>query len=227
MLKKGEELACSAYYEAVGHFEAGYHIESQIYQSFDNHDHYYDNHKFNQNNYRFLLRCNVIHYIDNAYEQLLRSIIYSTGRGLTKEDRSKMKMRGHKLKDKISHIPNPIIAKFDTQIMIYIKNIIREPETEKGRQTLKENLGKFGSLLDLVSFFETHKAKGEVRYRYENFADGKEIFAMGSQNIQTIFMVLSIILAIQSKELWRKYPSYHDIRELFPHLSKLQKIHKL
>ncbi len=222
MLNEGEELACSAYYEAVGHFEAAFHIENQIQQSFDNLNHYYDNDKFRQHNYRFLLRCNVIHYIDNAYEQLLRSIIYSTGQGITKEDRSKI--WGHKLEDKISHIPKSVIAKFDTQIIFNIDNMVKKPETEKKRQILKENVNKFGSLSDLVSFFEMHKENGEVRYRYEDFADGKEILAIGSQNIMTIFLVILIILNIQSKELWRKYPSYIDMRKLLPHLARI--IHK-
>ena len=218
---RDEILACAAYYEAIGHLEAAYHIEYQIKQSFNNVDHYYND--LTRCNYRVFLRCNVCHYITNAYEQLLRSIIYSEGKGNTKQKRDKMGIYGHGLQDKVRRISHPLIQKFDGEIkkgMRVIKSKMEKSRTKQSRLNRlnqKENFRRFGSLWKMAGFFEESNKKGEVRYRYEILAEGEEISVMGSSDIEMVFTILLVMFDVQSRRLFTKYrQTFHDIRGFLP-----------
>ena len=170
-----EILACAAYYEAIGHLEAAYHIECQNKKSFNNEDHYYND--LGRRNYRYFLRCNVSHYIVNAYEQLLRSVIYSEGKGNTKQERKEIGIYGHKLQKKVRLISHPLTQKFDSEIkkgMRTIKSRMEKPTTEQERQNQKVHFKKFGSLWKMATFLEEQKKVDDVRYRYEILSEGKK-----------------------------------------------------
>ena len=89
-MNASEILACAAYYHAFGHWQAARDLETRIKKSFENPDYYFNPDKFARNLYPFFFRCNVIHNINNAYEHILRSIIYSEGKGRTKNERDGM-----------------------------------------------------------------------------------------------------------------------------------------
>lgn len=220
-VSSSEMLACASYYEAIGHLEAAYHIECQIKQSCDDMDHYYNN--LGRRNYPFFLRCNVYHYTINAYEQLLRSIIYSEDRGITDRERKEMGIFGHKLHKKICLIPHPSIQKFDREIkqgMRVVKSSMREPETQQERTNQKKNFRKFGSLGKMARFLDKGKKELDIRYQYENLSEGEEISVAGSSDIEMVFTILLVMFDVQSRRLWEKYKTFHDIRGYLPNIDE-------
>ncbi len=216
--KPDEILACAAYYEAIGHLEAAYHIECQNKKSFNNENHYYND--LGRRNYRCFLRCNVCHYIFNAYEQFLRSVIYSEGKGNTKQKRKEIEIRGHNLLKKANLISHPLIQKLDSEIkkgMRTIKSRMEKPTTEQERQNQKVHFKKFGSIWKMATFLEEQRVE-EVRYRYEILSEGKEISVIGSADTEMVFIVLLVIFDVQSRRLREKYQTFHDIRGYLPHI---------
>ena len=223
--KPDEILACASYYGAIGHFEVANHLETEIKQTFekegDPQDYYYND--IGHRNYCVYLRCNVQHYMTNAYEQLLRSIIYSEGEGITGERRKEIRIYGHGLQSKVRLISHPLTQKLDHEIKKNMR-VVRDkiiPSSEQARQIQKANFRRLGSLMKMATFLDTeNKRIGEVRYRYERLAEGNEIEVMGTGDTQMSLITLLAIFGTQSDRLIEKYRTFHAIHNFFYHVSK-------
>ncbi len=181
-------------------------MEEQILKFFEENPEDYFSSAFTEKLYPFFFRCNVVHSITNAYEHLLRSIIYSEGKGLTKKAREDMGMYGHNLEKKVRHISSETIEKFDNNIKIWLQDlqhIQNAMEISDQSQTLEHISEDINSLEKLAKYIWQNQKLTDVRYMYEY----KKVSIMPSFGAMAVSIVLSSILSAQHVILL-EYPIY-------------------